>query len=286
MRIGIIGAENSHTSAIAKTINVDKAIPGFTVDCVWGETPDFAKAAAEAGQIPTIVDHEHDMLGRIDAVIVDHRHAKFHLPAVLPYVKAGIPAFVDKPFCFRAAEGREFIAAAKAAGTPITSFSVLPHQQSFRDLQAKLATLGPLKAFTSYGPCDVESPHGGIFFYGIHQVEMVLKAVGYDVTHVLVTRHGDNGTAQMMYANGMIATLNLIKVGSPGFVCHAVGEQGEHGQKMPMDENPYLHGIQTFCHMFKTGEEPETYEHMLRPVQVLEALKKSVASGKLEAVEA
>ena len=41
------------------------------------------------------------MLGKIDALIVDHRHAKFHLEAATPFVKAGIPTFVDKPFCYR-----------------------------------------------------------------------------------------------------------------------------------------------------------------------------------------
>ena len=49
MRIGIIGAENSHTAAIAKVINVDKLVKGFTVDYVWGETKEYAKTAAKAG---------------------------------------------------------------------------------------------------------------------------------------------------------------------------------------------------------------------------------------------
>jgi len=36
--------------------------------------------------------------------------------------------------------------------------------------------------------------------------------------------------------------------------------------------------------MFKTGEQPMTREQILRPVQVLEALEKSVKSGKVEKV--
>ncbi len=43
MKIGIIGAENSHTAAIAKTINVEKLVKGFSVDYVWGETEEYAK---------------------------------------------------------------------------------------------------------------------------------------------------------------------------------------------------------------------------------------------------
>ncbi len=36
MRIGIVGAENSHAVAIAKTLNIERAVPGFEVTYVWG----------------------------------------------------------------------------------------------------------------------------------------------------------------------------------------------------------------------------------------------------------
>lgn len=52
LRLGIIGAENSHAAAIAKLLNVEQGVPGITVTHLWGETRAFAKAAAEAGQIP------------------------------------------------------------------------------------------------------------------------------------------------------------------------------------------------------------------------------------------
>ena len=112
MNIGIVGAENSHTAAIAKLINVEKRIPGVRVTHVWGETKAYAKAAAEAGQIPHIVARPEDMIGQVEAACVDHRHGKFHLPAVKPLLEAKLPLFVDKPFCYRKAEGKRFLARA------------------------------------------------------------------------------------------------------------------------------------------------------------------------------
>ena len=50
--IGIIGAENSHTAAIAKAINVEKSIKGVKVEYVWGETSEFAKNAAKGKAHP------------------------------------------------------------------------------------------------------------------------------------------------------------------------------------------------------------------------------------------
>jgi predicted dehydrogenase len=285
MKIGIIGAENSHTAAIARIINVDKAIKGFSVDYLWGETPEFAKAAAEAGKIPHIVKTPKEMLGKVHGVVVDHRHAKFHLPVVKPFIEKGVPTFVDKPFCYRSKEGKEFLALARKKGTPVTSFSVLPHYDTFQAFKKRIAALGPIVSASSYGPCDLESQWGGVFFYGIHQVDIMLHAFGYDVEAVLITRNGQNATGQLLYPSGLVATMALIKEGCPGFGIGAVGTKGSFFTTLESGTNPYLNGTRTFTHMFKTGKEPLTYEQILRPVQVLEAMEKSVKSGKVVKVD-
>jgi hypothetical protein len=38
LKVGMVGAENSHTAAIARVLNVDKAIRGVQATHVWGET--------------------------------------------------------------------------------------------------------------------------------------------------------------------------------------------------------------------------------------------------------
>ena len=55
--VGIVGAENSHTAAIGKLINVEKRIPGVKVTHVWGETKALARKAAEVAQIPLSLIH-------------------------------------------------------------------------------------------------------------------------------------------------------------------------------------------------------------------------------------
>ncbi len=284
MIIGIIGAENSHTAAIAKTINVDKLVKGFNVDYVWGETEKYAKDAAKKGSIANIVDKPKDMLGKVDAVIVDHRHPKYHLKPVTPFIKKGIPAFVDKPFCYRSEEGSEFLEVASKSGAPVTSFSVLPHQKSFKRFVKKLDSAGDILAGETWGPCDLLSKWGGIFFYGIHQVDMILKAFGYNVSKVLVTANGNGATGQLMYPDGKIVTMHLINEGCSGFGIGVIGSKKNIHQDIVFDENPYLTGIKTFTKMFKTGQEPESADEMLIPVKVLEALEKSVKSKQIEKV--
>ncbi|MFO7973245.1 MAG: Gfo/Idh/MocA family oxidoreductase [Candidatus Hydrogenedentota bacterium] len=284
MILGIIGAENSHSKAIAKIINVDKKIKGFSVDYLWGETEAFAKDTAKEGKIPNIVEKPKDMLGKVDAVLVDHRHPKHHLAAVRPFVKEGIPTFVDKPFCFKPEKGAEFLKRAKETGAPVTSFSVVPMQASFRRFKRTVEQIGDIVAGSTYGPCDLNSKWGGVFFYGIHQVEMSLMAFGYNVQSVLLTKNGNGATGQLLYADGKIVTMNLIKEGAPRFGISAIGSEKAIHSKLPMDKSPYLNGVKTFCEMFKTRVEPIPHELILRPVQVLDALARSKQSGQIEKV--
>lgn len=285
MRIGIIGAENSHTVAIATTLNKKCAVPGFSVVCVWGETDEYAARAAEDGGIPRIVKSPLEMLGEVDAVIVDHRHPVYHLEAVWPFVDRGIPTFVDKPFCYRSEEGRRFLAMANANGTPVTSFGVVPHQASVGAFKEQMGTLGALQSGFTYGPCDIESEWGGVFFYGVHQVELVLDVFGYDACGAAITRNGDNATGQILYPSGLIVTMALVKEGLHNFGLGAVGAEASHMAPVVYDEDAYLSGIRTFTTMFETGVRPLTDEQLLKPVLVLEALERSLESGVVEGVE-
>ena len=278
--IGIIGAENSHTVAIAKTINIDNLVPGFSVTHVWGETPGDAKDAQERGLIPNIVQEPEDLIGQVDAAIVDHRHPKYHLPAVRPLLEAKIPLFVDKPFCYRLDEGKEFLARARELDVPVCSFSVLPKQASFAQLQEDVRDLGRIISVVSTGPSDIDSEYGGVFFYGIHQVDMVVRLLDQDITHVQLNRGEQNHTATLYSASGAISTMNLVGEGRVDFHVSVIGEKGRADRVIGYDENTYLTGVLDFCRMFSTGETDETDGSILTPVAVLEALEKSQESGE------
>src|SRR5690606_2261715 len=198
IRIGIIGAENSHTAGYGKLFNIEKKFPGIEVKYVWGETDEFAKTAMERGNIPEQVKDPSEMLGKIDALIVDHRHAKYHLEAATPFVKAGIPTFIDKPFCYRVSEGKEFLAMAKSLGTPVSSWSTAAHTQKIFDLKSQVEKLGEINNFVAFGPVDIESQWGGVFFYGVHIVDQVLNIFGDNVEKVRVSRNGNTATGTLL----------------------------------------------------------------------------------------
>jgi len=286
IRIGIVGAENTHSAAIAKTLNVSRSVPGFAVAAIWGETAAFARKSAEAGQIPRIVKRPADMIGDVDAVVVDHRHARYHLSAAEPFLAGRLPMFIDKPFCYRLAEGRKFLARARRMKVPVTSFSTVPTSQSFKAFRRQVAKAGPVCAAASFGPCDLASKYGGVFFYGIHQVDLLLELFGTEVTAVCVEQaaKGKDAVASLFWKNGMTASMHCLTGWSTGFQVSVVTEKGPLGVKLQSDANPYLAGIQTFCRMFRSGKEPVAHKRFLAPIAVLEALEKSARTGRLTPV--
>ena len=281
--IGIIGAENSHTAGFGKLFNVDKAFPGMEVKYVWGETEEFAKTAMEKGSIPEMVKDSNDMLGKIDGLIVDHRHGKFHLEPAIPFIEAGIPTFIDKPFCYRAKEGKDFLALARKYGTPVTSFSSIAHSYETFDIKEQLKTMGTINQVIRSGRVGLDSEYGGIFFYGAHTVQPLLYLFEDDVEKVRVNENGENSSANLIFKNGMSASL-VFTTKKYGWQTFVETEEGIVELKSRIEEKKPGKNYADMVDMFKTGKEPRSHESIIHCVAVLEALEKSVASGQWENV--
>lgn len=62
-------------------------------------------------------------------------------------------------------------------------------------------------------------------------------------TSVLITKNVNGATGQLIYNDGKIVTMNLIRNGCPGFAIAAVGEKGFLHEKIDFDENMYLEAV-------------------------------------------
>lgn len=284
LKIGIIGAENSHTIGFGKLFNIDKKFSGVELKYVWGETEEFARDASEKGQISNIVKDPSEMLGKIDALIVDHRHPKFHLKAAEPFVKSGIPTFIDKPFCYRTDEGKAFLEMAEKLKTPVTSFSSIAQTDGTLDMKKQIDEMGEISHIIMSGPADLDSPYGGIFFYGVHLVEPMIYMFGDDVRKVRITRSGKNATASLIYADDRIATL-IFRHLSYGWKTFVETQEGTLELKSGVQESDPPRNDADMVEMFRTGKEPRSHASILKGIAILEALERSAASDRWEEVK-
>jgi predicted dehydrogenase len=158
----------------------------------------------------------------------------------------------------------------------------VPTYRSTANFLAAAKKAGAVRAVASARPCDLASPYGGIFFYGIHQVDVLVEAFGTDVSAVTVTRapRGKDAVATLLFRSGLIATMHCLTGGQTGFQVTAFTDAGCVSAKLAPDADPYLSGIRRFCRMFQTGTEPLPHRRFLAPVVILEAMERSVRTGK------
>ena len=286
LRIGIIGGSvSAHTFDYGKLFNIDRKFPGVELLYAWADTEEFAKAAMEKAKIPNIVKNPNEMLGKIDALIINHRDGRYHLEPAIPFIKAKIPTFIDKPFCSRVSEGKEFLSLARSSGTPVSSWSTLAQSDKTADLKKQVEAIGQINNIVSFGPVDIESPWGGVFFYGVHSVDPLLYIFGDNTVKVRISRQGRTATASIIFKNGMLATI-VFMTQTYDFRLFAETKKGLFELKSNVQETDPPKCYADMVDMFRTGKEPRSHESILHSMAVLEALEKSIGSDAWEEVSA
>ena len=282
IRIGIIGSDSSHADAFSQMCNLKdhpEHVPGARVTCIWGVDPKRTAEVAEKGKIPRIVARPREMMGDVDAVMIVLRHGALHCRHALPFLKAGIATFVDKPFTTTVPDARRIVRAARKHRTPLTSFSTLRYAPHFVEVLKGLKAIEPLAAGVSAGPGDVKSEYGGFIFYGIHAIELMQEAFGPGAQRVTAVVHAGNLVATVEHRGGATVSLQVLATASYQFHLVAYGKGGVH-QAVLNSAGCYPAGLKQVLKMVRTGKGPLPHENMIEAVAVAEAVEKSLRTGR------
>jgi len=136
IRVGLVDFDTSHVVAFTQRLNhleVDSAewvegarivagCPGDS-EMMPERIPGYAEQLRGYGV--ELVDQPADLLGKIDAVMVESQQGARHRERARPFLEAGLPTFVDKPFAATVKEAEEMIAGVKGLA-PIRGYRNLP----------------------------------------------------------------------------------------------------------------------------------------------------------------
>lgn len=78
---------------------------------VWCQDKAIAEHIAAASNIANVVTDMEEMIGSIDALLLARDDAENHYQMALPFLKAGIPVFIDKPMAVKKEEAEKIWAA-------------------------------------------------------------------------------------------------------------------------------------------------------------------------------
>lgn len=280
-KIGIIGSDNSHAEIFAKLCNLkdegsqEYAFPDCRVVGIYGHDKYRTEKVAKNAQIEFIAQDPREFMGKVDAVMVVFRHGDLHKEYALPFIEAGIPTWIDKPFTIKNSDAREILQAAKKHKTLVTGGSTCKYAEDIlmaKNILEGQDEIGKVKTAVINFTTNFENEYGGIYFYGAHLVEMALEIFGYDVKSVTSSKSKDCVTAILKYSDYQV-TLNFVE-DLMEYNLIIIGEKGTIVRNIDIS-NVYKLGFERFVNMLRTKKQPYPLENIYSSVKVFNSLVES-----------
>lgn len=287
LKIGMLGSDNSHAERFAELLNLPEH-PNFLANAdarvvaIWGQEPTRTHQVAQQNHIETVVDDPAAMHALVDAVICVTRHGGLHLDLVRPYLQAGIPTFVDKPLAIDPDDARTMVALAAQNRTPFSSFSTIRFSADTQNFLQTVHQLEGVRVGNYSGPATRRNPYGGVLFYAIHSIELLLMTQGVGVQWVQAVEgpavdEAGNGVlvAICAWQNGMIATVELPVDAAYAFRATALGRKGVHSVTLNIGDC-YVAGMQQVLTVLRGGTTPVSPTAMIEAIQIGAAIELSL----------
>jgi len=293
IKIGIVGFDTSHAVEFTKRINhtgitEDHWVYGGKVVIGYpGERSNFVSDEVIMERTQTIrgfgveiVDRAEDMIGKIDAVMIEFQDGNLHLPYAKPFLEAGIPTFIDKPFTCSLSDAREIAKIAKENRTPLFSASSLRYALEVQDVKNR-KDLGRILGASTFSPAHIHPDNPGLFNYGIHGVETLYALMGSGCISVRCFSYDDWDLVVGKWDDGRIGVFRGLRRGSLKYGFTAFCEGGI----IPIVIDPryiYRELLKRVLEMFKTGREPIPIEETIEIIAFIEASLKSAEKDSKE----
>jgi hypothetical protein len=140
---------------------------------VWCQEKEMSEHIAASSNIATVVTNMEDMIGSIDALLLARDDAENHYEMALPFLKAGIPIFIDKPLAIEINEAEKIWAMQQFNNQVFSSSSLryanellLTAEERKMIGEIKLVEGSVMKYWETYGihilePLVAQLPHRG-----------------------------------------------------------------------------------------------------------------------------
>jgi len=305
LRLGIVDFDSSHAIEFTRRFNhagvdADQRVDGARVVLGCPGTsrmsreriPGFTHEVRACGV--EIVESPTEMIGRIDAVLVLSLCGSAHLAGVRPFLEAGIPAYVDKPFACSLDDAEEMIRLAEEHNVLLYHSSALPFSAEVWAFHRQADRLGRVNGAIAYGPAKRAEGNPGLFHYGIHSVGLLFALLGTgceslaneyaDAAEVVTARWAD-GRLGTLRGNRGGATPDACVAAHPSRVATRYGfvafcDNGVVHQTVST-RYAYRNLCRSIVEAFETGTPAVSHEQNLEEVRfVLAALDSEAGGGK------
>ena len=292
-KIAILGSENSHAENFVKIIKggygMGDGYPDFEVIGAYGFSPDASERLKGLG-VPRIAENFDEFKGAIDAVMITARHGDNHLKFAMPYFKYGIPMFIDKPFTISEEEALMLARMAKENGCALYGGSVVKTLTDIKALKKAAASaikhenneLGRIVSGSVSAPLIFMEGCGGFFFYSQHLAEMILEVFGPDIKSVQAFSKRDKAVVTVLCRyDDFDVTAHF---GTEEYTVTLHTERKTIYKSIDIFTDGFEREFEAFAKTVRYNRMEISFDRLIRPVFVLNAINRSLESGKEEKI--
>ena len=283
-KIAILGCENSHADAFLKCIKGNAEYSDVEVIGVYSDDRAASEKLNEKFGV-AIMNSYDEAVGKIDGLVITARHGAKHYPYAKPYIESGIPMFIDKPITVSEDEAVEFMRELRARGIRICGGSSLKQDEFVRKLKKEGEESFGGNTVGGYvrAPYQAENVHGGFYFYAQHLVEMVSEIFGRFPLSVTARQNGKQIHVLFHYEEydcvGLFCDRNYT------YYASRMSETETSSYAVPATNEWFDREFAEFYEILAGGEQTATYKEFIAPVFIMNAIDRSLSSGKEEMIE-
>ena len=284
-KIVILGCENSHADMFLGFMKGNENYADLQVAGVYSDDKTAAEKLAEKYGVKVMSAYD-EAVGRVDGVIVTARHGNNHYKYAAPYVKTGVPMFIDKPVSIAETDALKLARECKAAGVRLTGGSTCVHDERVQTLKNEHDDNKDGKTISGFIRCPInlKNNYGDFFFYSEHLVGIMSTIFGYYPESVKAYKNAEKITVVFRYKDYDVTGLYVDKHNL--YYAMRIAENGVHGEELPINElNPcFKMEFNSFYGLLCGEKQRLSYEDFIAPVFVLNAIQRSLDSGNEEKI--
>ena len=289
LKLGICDFDTSHVEQFTKRLKridmpEDQWVDG--ADVVVGcpgtslvspeRVPDYTESLRGMGV--EIVDAPEEMIGKVDGVLIEANDGGVHLERAKPFIEAGLPLFLDKPFASSLADAQEMVRLAEAKGVPLFSSSSLRYGEEVQDVLARQDEVGAVIGAHAYSPASTHERNPGLYHYGVHGVETLYALMGPGCKSLTCTSVEGGEVTTGLWEDGRLGTMRGTRAGAHSYGFTVWGEKQVESHSIGTG-CIYRELLKRIVQFFQTGEAPVDIHTTVEIMAFMEAALKSAEQG-------
>ncbi|GGD47344.1 Gfo/Idh/MocA family protein [Paenibacillus nasutitermitis] len=296
LKLGLIGLDTSHVTAFAGLLN-DRDhpyhVPGGTIVAAYPgiASKDFRLSYNRIEQFTEEIRTQHGiaieesveaLAERCDAMFIESVDGRVHLDIFRRVAPYGKPVFIDKPFTLNSKDAEQIVAIANQYSVPVMSCSSLRYAEGLLEqlTPERQAAAGPIIGADCYGPMMIEQTQPGLFWYGIHSVEMLYRIMGQGCISISAVSNEDHDLIIGRWKDGRIGTIRGNRSGNSKFGALIHREQETDSVDVYANPKPYYASmLERVIEMFHTRQSDIPSEETIEIIRFIERANECRLSG-------